>query len=139
MKNLSFISMILCFSAVLGYAGETKMEIPLTKTLRGGEELKVRIDNSKIKRIVISIHNVIDDESIVFRSEYVGGKERAENEIGPKKYRTFSLKPKITDENVTIKRDRKTIVLDTSKTDEIYLKVEKGKVDIDIREEKKRM
>ncbi len=67
------------------------------------------------------------------------GQERAENEIGPRNYRTVTFQPRITDEKVTRKRDGKTIVLDTGKTDEIYIKVEKGKVDIDIREEKKRM
>ncbi len=137
MKKILVLAMIFILGLVAGYSAENKNEIPLKKTLSQGEELKVPIDNSKIKRIVISIQNVLDRESVVYRSEYAGGKERPENEIGPKFIRTFTLKPKITDEKVIRKLDRKKIVLDTSKTDEVLIKVENGKVDVEIREEKK--
>ncbi len=139
MKKIMVLAMIFIFGLAVGYSAENKNALPLKKTLSEGEELKVPIDNSKIKRIVISIQNVLGRESVVYRSEYAGGKERPENEIGPKFIRTFTLKPKITDEKAKRRLDRKKIVLDTSKTDEVFIKVENGKVDVEISEEKKRI
>lgn len=139
MKTQLVLFMVFILGLSVAYAGEVKNEIPLKQTLSAGEELRVPLDNSKIKRVAISMHNVLDSESVVYRSYYAGGKERPENEVGPKFVRTVTLQPRISDEQAKRRLDRKKIVIDTSKTDEIIIKVEAGKVDIEIEAEKKRI
>jgi hypothetical protein len=48
------------------------------------------------------------------------------------------LEPRISDEQAVRRLDRKRMVIDTSKIDEIFFKVEDGKVDIKIEAEKKK-
>jgi hypothetical protein len=134
MKRLLILSVILFFGIAPVYSNEIRMELPVKCILDSGDILQVPID-SQIKRITISIRNLIDEESVVYRSERFEGKERPENEIGPKFVRTSKLDPQIKDENQTIKRDRKEIVLITEKTDEVYITVKKGKVEVEIGKE----
>lgn len=105
------------------------------KTLEEGNELFISTNNGEIGRISISFQNMLDKESIVYWTQYVGENERPENEIGPRKYRTTMLSPKITDENEPVRTDKKEIVLNTDKADKIIVKVEKGKIQIQIKEE----
>ncbi len=139
MKKIIVLAIVLGFGLSAGYSEEQQNEMPFKKILNEGELLKVPIDNSQIKRIAISMKNVLDKESVLCWSGYLGGKEKPENEIGPKKYRTSTLSPKIKDEKATRKLDRKKIVLDTGAMDAISLTVEKGKIEVEISEEKKTM
>ncbi len=139
MRKIMFAVFIILVAITNSFPQDKNIELPFKKIVSEGNELKVSIDINKIKRVVICLNNILDKESIVYRSAYFKGKERPENEIGPKSIRTYKLVPQITDENVRIRRDRKTIILNTSKMNEIYLKVEKGKVEIEITEEKKKI
>lgn len=105
------------------------------KTLEEGNELSISTNNGKIGRISISFRNVLDKESIVYWTQYIGENERSENEIGPRQYRTTELSPKIADENEPVRTDKKEIVLNTDKADKIVVKVEKGKIQIQVKEE----
>jgi len=138
MRNVLIACLIFFLGFIPVYSGDIKPVILLKKTLNTGDELHVPIPGT-IKRVVILIHNLSDEESVIFRSEHFMGKERPENEIGPKSYRTITLKPKLTDETVTRKLDRKKIVLMTDNSDAVYFIVEKGFVDIEIIEEKKKL
>lgn len=139
MKYIHLVALFIFFGFVNGYAEEDALTLPLKQTLSEGAEITFPIDNSQIKRIVISVHNLIEDESIFYRSEFIDGAERPDNEIGPKVIRTHALAARITDPDAVVRRDRKTIVLDTSGLDALYLKVEKGTVEIELSEEKKRL
>ena len=115
---------------VISFAQETEGIHSSWKALEEGNELSIPTDHGKIDRISISFKNVLDKESMVYWTKYKGDNEMPENEIGPRKYRTITLTPKITDENETIRLDKKKIVLDTNKADKIIVKVEKGKVEV---------
>ncbi len=139
MIKMTLAMVIILVSTMNSFSQDQNIKLPFKQIVSEGNELKLGIDINKIKRVVISLNNILDKESIVYRSAYYKGKERSENEIGPKSIRTYKLDPQITDESVKIRNDRKTIVLNTSKLNEIYLKVDKGKVEIEITEEKKKM
>lgn len=131
MKKLLTLFIILFFGIAPVNSREMKMELPAKSILSSGDELQIPIDR-EVKRIAIFIRNLIEDESIFLWSERFEGKERPENEIGPKFVRTVKLDPRLEDDSQPIKRDRKQIVLITEKSDEIYFMVEKGKVEIEI-------
>ena len=139
MKKLLLIAILAYIGSLVFHTQGYCSDLPITQTLSEGTELRVPFDNTKIKKIVIDIQNLIDQESIIYRSAFIDGKERPENEIGPKFIRTHSLDPQITDKTQKIRPDRKTIVLDAGNMNEIYLKVEKGKVEVKISDEKKKM
>jgi len=139
MRKTIFAVVIILVATMNCFSQDKNIKLPFKQIVSEGNELKVNIDINKIKRVVICVDNLLDKESIFYRSAYFKGKERPENEIGPKSIRTYILDPQITDENVKIRNDRKTIVLNTTKMNEIYLKVEKGKVEIEITEEKKKI
>lgn len=112
--------------------------LPIDKTIEQNQEIEIVID-SKLDRIDINFQNVIDKESVVYWTSFIGDKERSENEIGPKKYRTVTLSPKIDNENEAIRLDKKKIVLNTGDADKIIIRVEKGKVNIHAKPPNKRM
>ena len=109
------------------------------KVLEEGSELTIPTNHGEISRISISIQNVLDKESIVYWTQYVGENERPENEIGPRKYRTVTLSPKISDESEPVRLDKKEIVLNTDQADQVVVKVEKGKIEIRVEEDNKKM
>lgn len=137
MKNYLRLFVIFIFSLSILSAQESSLSIPVKKVLSKGESISIKFDNKKITRLKLNFRNIIDKESVVYWSEFLDGKERLESEMGPKIIRTKNLQPKIKDENNPVKLDRKTIVLDTSGMNEIYLKIEKGSVEIEIKEEKR--
>jgi len=114
------------------------VKIPVDKTLKRGQELTVLLDTG-IDRITIILQNIIDSESVVYRTMFVDGKEKPENEIGPKKYRTVTLSPHIKDESEPIRLDKKELVLNTGGADKILIRIEKGEVNIQIKPNKKRI
>lgn len=121
------------------HADQKSAAVFFKKTVTEGSHVRIPLDTAAVKRVIIQLQNLLDSESVVYRSEFNRGKERPENEIGPKKFRTYTLKPRITDEAVARKLDRKTIVLDTAAMDEIFIKVEKGSITIEVSEEKKKI
>ena len=128
---------LVIFTVAAGVAQMNEKTGSLVKTLDEGNELSIPV--TKDGRINISMQNLLDKESVVYWTEYVGENERPENEIGPRKYRTVTLSPKIDDENEPIRRDRKEIVLNTGNADRVVIKVEKGKVEISVHKEKKKI
>jgi hypothetical protein len=126
---------LVIFTVAAGVAQMNEKTGSLVKTLDEGNELSIPV--TKDGRINISLQNLLDEKSVVYWTQYVGENERPENEIGPRKYRTVTLSPKIDDENEPIRRDRKEIVLNTGNADSVVIKVEKGKVEISVHKEKK--
>lgn len=139
MKDYLWLFVIFIFSLSILSAQEGSLSIPVKKVLSKGETISIKFDNKKITRLELNFQNIIDEESVVYWSEFLDGKERLESEMGPKFIRTKTLRPKTKDEGNPVKLDRKTIVLDTSGMNEIYLKVEKGSVEIEIKEEKRKI
>lgn len=119
----------LCIMSGIAQAPDTAKTV--WKTLEEGSELTIPSNHG---RISIYLQNVLDKESIVYWTQYVGGNERPENEIGPLEYRTIDLSPKISDENEPVRLDKKEIVLNTEKADKIVVKVEMGKIEIRVKE-----
>lgn len=128
---------LVIFTVAAGVAQMNEKTGSLVKTLDEGNELSIPV--TKDGRINISMQNLLDEKSVVYWTQYVGENERPENEIGPRKYRTVTLSPKIDDENEPIRRDRKEIVLNTGNADRVVIKVEKGKVEISVHKEKKKI
>jgi len=128
---------LVIFTVAAGVAQMNEKKGPLVEPLDEGNELSIPV--TRDGRINIAMQNLLDKESVVYWTQYVGENERPENEIGPRKYRTVTLSPKIDDENEPIRRDRKEIVLNTGNADRVVVKVEKGKVEITVHKEKKKM
>ena len=136
LTKLLFLLLISIFS-LDSYCEMIKSRTPSTLIAKESDEIKISIDNTKIKRVVIRIRNLIDEESIIYRSSYINGAENIENEIGPKEFRTYTLDARITNDNTAMRPDKKTIVLETSNIDQLYFKVEKGEIEIFTSEEGK--
>lgn len=106
------------------------------RVLSAGEEVRVSVDCQSIKYINIRLENLMDSESVCWRTSFFQGKERSEREIGPLRFRTIKLKKKEMDKTKDVRFDRKTITLDCKNTDEVLIHVDKGKVLVKVTQEK---
>lgn len=130
--------LLLLIFAHFSYSQTPIQNIKINKTIEQNEELEIPLNNN-LQRVEINFQNVVDKESIAFWTSFQNGVENPENKIGPKKYRTIKLSPQINNEDEKIKLDKKTIVLNTDNADKIIIRVEQGKVNIQIKSPKKRM
>lgn len=135
-KFFLFVAFLLLTNCL--FAQFVHNKLPLDKIFKEGQEIEVLL-SSEIDRVDIILQNVTDAESVVYRTMFVGDQEMPENEIGPKKYRTVTLAPKIDNENEPVRRDKKELVLNIGDTDKLILRVEKGEVNIQVKPNKKRM
>jgi len=106
------------------------------KVLSAGEEVRVPVDCQSFKYIDIRLENLMDSESVCWRTSFFQGKERGEREIGPLLFRTIKLKKKEKDKTKDVRFDRRTITLDCKITDEVVIHVDKGKVLVKVTQEK---
>lgn len=135
MKKLFAIAVFLTISQCL-FSQSIKNKLPVDETLLKGQEIEILL-SAKIDRVNVIFQNLIDGESILFYTMFIGDKEKPENEIAPKKYRTFTLAPKIEDENEPVRLDKKELVLNTGGSDKLFIKVEKGEVNIQVKPSEK--
>ena len=128
MKQIFFTCFFALFVTSTCLSQVNSANLPFEQTLSSPEQLEILV--GELSRITVSLQNNVAEETVVYWSSFSNGKEKPENEIGPKKYRTVTLSPKIEDENEPIRNDKKEIVLNTTDTGKIVLFVEKGKAHI---------
>lgn len=136
MQKLFLIIFVFLFITKCLVAQSVQNKLPVDKVLKQGQEIEILL-NYELDRVVINLQNVLDSESVVYWTMFVGDQEKPENEIGPKKYRTFTLAPKIEDENEPVRLDKKELVLNTGGSDKLFIKVEKGEINIQIKPSEK--
>lgn len=125
------LNIIIPVSLLLAAGQPVSADPPVVeKVLSANEELTAPVDCQAFRHIKIRLENLVDMESVCWWTSFHKGKERSESEIGPRFIRTIALLGKVKDasEGIGIRADRQTIELVCSKTDEVLVHVDKGKV-----------
>ena len=139
MRKTTTLVVIFAFAALASIvqAGQEEGAVPVKVTLKANQEIKVSIDNTKLQRIKMTVLNQLDEVSTFWWTSFFQGKERDDAKIGPRKYRTHELQPKITEEGKVRRPDKKVMVLVVENTDAVLIHVDKGEILVEVIEDKK--
>ena len=135
MKQIFFTCFLALFVTSTCLSQVNSTNLPFEQTLSSPEQLEILV--GELSRITVSLQNNVAEETVVYWSSFYNGKEKPENEIGPKKYRTVTLAPKLVSSDETVRLDRKEVILNTNNADKIVIHVEKGKIHIQVKPSKK--